>query len=388
MKTIGVITGSRAEYGQLKPLLERLLKSEFQLKLLVTGAHLLESGGNTIKEIENDKIPIFAKLPIPDGSKNRVAMSNATGEAIKLYTAFFEKETIDLLVLIGDRYEMFAAATSASLLEIPCAHICGGSVTAGAVDEFLRHSITKMSLLHFTTCSTYRNRVIQLGEEPSRVFNVGSLAIENVLNTPLLSLEELGNSINFKLDRPYSVVTFHPETLSEKSPENQLQELIDAMDENDDFLYIITLANADAGGSRINEHWITEGEKHNNWCVISSLGLVRYLTALKYAEMMIGNSSSGTTEGPAMHIPVINIGNRQKGRIMADCVIQCSTHKAEICEAIKKGKTKEMKEIAHKSVSPFGDGHTSEKIMEIIRTFLSKDIYNLQKIFYDIKFEQ
>ena len=387
MKTVGVITGSRAEYGQLKPLLKRLLESEIRLNLIVTGSHLLDSGGNTIKEIEDDEIPIYAKIRIPDGSKNRVAMSNATGEAIKLYTAFFEKGTIDILVLIGDRYEMFAAATAAALLEIPCAHICGGSVTAGAVDEFFRHSITKMSLLHFTTCSTYRNRVIQLGEEPSRVFNVGSLAIENVLQVPLMSVEKFGESIKFKLDRPYCVVTFHPETLSARSPESQLQELIDAMIENNDLLYIITLANVDAGGSSINERWISEGEKHDNWYVTPSLGLVRYLSALKYAEMMIGNSSSGTTEGPAMHIPVVNIGNRQKGRIMADCVIQCNIHKTEICAAINKARSKEMKDILRNTISPFGDGHTSEKIVDIIRTFLYENLHNLQKEFYDIKVE-
>lgn len=388
MKVVGVVTGSRAEYGQLKPLLKKLRDSEIQLKLIVTGAHLLESGGNTIKEIEADEMPVYVKIRIPDGSENRAAMSNAIGEATKLYTTFFQKETIDLLVLIGDRYETFAAAIAASLFEIPCAHICGGSVTAGAVDEFFRHSITKMSLLHFTTCSTYRNRVIQLGEDPSRVFNVGSLAIENVLNVPLWSVEKLGESINFKIDRPYCVVTFHPETLSDEPFESQLQELIDAMVEKSEFLYIITLANVDVGGSIINKRWTSESEKHSNWCVVSSLGLVRYLTALKHAEMMIGNSSSGTTEGPAMHIPVVNIGNRQKGRVMADCVIQCKTQKVDICAAINKGKSKKMKKIACKTNSPFGDGHTSEKILNIIRDFLYNGKYNLQKKFYDIRVEQ
>jgi GDP/UDP-N,N'-diacetylbacillosamine 2-epimerase (hydrolysing) len=388
MKRICVVSGSRAEYGQLKPLLSRLMSTQgVQLEFVITGAHVDSALGNTQKEIDEDGIPVFARVPIPLGGDAKKDMASATGHGIVNFSSYFSDHEPDLLMVIGDRYETFAAATAAAILDIPIAHICGGSVTTGAVDEFFRHSITKMSILHFTTCEQYRRRVIQLGEDPARVYNVGSLAIENSIGLDLLSKEQLGASIGFSVDEPYCVVTFHPETASDENPETQLGELMSALAENGQYRYVITMANADAGSRAINNAWLEEGRKHRDWLVVQSLGVRRYLSALKHSEMMIGNSSSGTTEGPAMHIPVVNIGDRQKGRVLAESVICCPTRKSDISSAIRKAGSVEFKRVAARAENPFGDGRTSERIARIAAQFAASGRRSDRKAFYDIGFE-
>ena len=293
---------------------------------------------------------------------------------IKIFSEYFNEHRPELLIAIGDRYEMFGVGIAASTMLIPICHICGGSTTSGAIDEVYRHSLTKMSSIHFTTCDVYRKRVIQLGENPQNVFNVGSLAIENCLKVETLAKSDLLDQLGMNSEQPYCVVTFHPVTLEQESSENELLELIKAFDDNPQYQYLITLSNVDSGVERINQIWKEEGEKRDNFYVVSSLGMKRYLSALKYSEMMIGNSSSGTTEGPAMKIPVIDIGDRQKGRVFSKCAIHCEPLCESINEAISKAASEEFKQIAKSVVNPFGDGSTSEKMTEILKEKLSKQI--------------
>ena len=331
MKTVCIVTGSRADYGLLKRTILRFkADSEVKLHLVVTGSHLKEGCG-TISEIENDGMEITEKISVPTICDTRADMARATGEAISAFAGYFEKRRPDLLIVLGDRFEIFAVAYAAAIQLIPIAHIGGGQTTEGAVDEFIRHSITKMSYLHFATCGQYCKRIIQMGENPDRVFNVGSPGVENILRTPLLSREELQKNLCFNLtSRKYCVVTLHPETMSGRDPEAQIAELISAMDAFSEYKYIITLSNADSGGESINKIWTKQAKTHSNWFVIPSLGTQGYLSALKNAEMVIGNSSSGIVEGPSLHIPTVNIGDRQKGRIMAGSVISCGLKKDQI----------------------------------------------------------
>ena len=382
-----VVTGSRAEFGQLLPLLVRLRDDDFfDLDLVVTGSHLSDDAGQTVKEIEASGIPIAARLPITTINDNsRLGIACQISEVIKIFSEYFNEHRPELLIAIGDRYEMFGVGIAASTMLIPICHICGGSTTSGAIDEVYRHSLTKMSSIHFTTCDVYRNRVIQLGENPQNVFNVGSLAIENCLKVETLAKSDLLDQLGMNPEQPYCVVTFHPVTLEQESSENELLELIKAFDDNPQYQYLITLSNVDSGGERINQIWKEEGEKRDNFYVVSSLGMKRYLTALKYSEMMIGNSSSGTTEGPAMKIPVIDIGDRQKGRVFSKCAIHCEPERESINAAIRKAASEEFKAVAKSVVNPFGDGSTSEKMTEILKEKLSKHI-DVKKDFYDVDF--
>lgn len=388
--TVCVVTGSRAEYGLLHPLLVRLQNdNDITLWIVVTGSHLSRVFGNTQNEIEKDGFILHRLIPLSLEDDSKVGMVQATGEALSAFADYFSKNCPDLLIVLGDRYEIFAAATAAAMFGIPIAHLHGGETTEGAVDEFLRHSITKMSTLHFVACEQYRRRVIQLGEAPERVFNVGALGVENSLNMPLMALPKLQESIGFQLEgKSFSVVTFHPVTLGDNTPKAQIWELVRAMEAFPEMNYIITKANADAGGRTINQIWAEESVKHGNWLVISSLGAQRYLSALRYAKMMIGNSSSGIIEGPAMKIPTVNIGDRQKGRMMADSVICCEPIAKDIISAMKRALSQEFKAITAEVVSPFGDGHTSEKIFNTIKQYLMCAVSNTKKKFYDVKVMQ
>lgn len=382
---ICVVTGSRAEFGYLLPLLHRLNEdSFFELKLVVTGAHLSEKHGLTVREIEESGLPIDAKIPVVGIENNtREGIALQIGEIIKAFTSYFSKNRPDLLIAIADRYEIFSVGIAASTLLIPICHISGGSTTSGAIDEIYRHSLTKMSEIHFPTCEEYRKRVIQLGENPNHVYNAGSLAIENCLKTKLYLKNELLNELNMDIEKPYCVVTYHPVTLDSGESEASVYELVYAFDMNPQYQYLITLSNADSGGDKINNIWITESKKRNNFFVFQSLGMKRYLSALKYAKMMIGNSSSGTTEGPAMRIPVINIGDRQKGRVFPSCALHCQSQKDEINACIKKAETEEYSEIVKKTDNPFGDGNTSEKMIEILKKEIINGI-DIKKTFFDM----
>lgn len=384
MKKISILTATRAEYGLLKPIISRFLKNaEFEINIVVTGAHLSPEFGLTYKEIESDGYKVNKKIEMLLSADSSVAISKSMGLAMISFAEYFEEFKPDLLIVLGDRYETLAVAIAAMNQRIPIAHLYGGETTEGALDESIRHAITKLSYLHFTSTEEYRKRVIQLGEDPKRVFRVGAVGIENILNQPLLSKRNLANSIQFSLNKPYAVVTFHPVTLEENQSLEQIKELLKVCENNPDINFLITKANADAGGRIINEKIDEYVEKHTNAIAFTSLGLERYLSALKYCDFVIGNSSSGLLEAPSFGIPTINIGDRQKGRLQAESVINSEPTFLEIDKSLKVALSNEFKELAKKTSNPYGDGNTSGKVVSIITEFLNQNKFNLKKKFYD-----
>ena len=388
MYKVCVVTGTRAEYGLLRPLLFKLKQNNtIDLQLVVTGSHLSEKFGNTQKEIQEDGFLDYARISIPIEDDSKEGMAFSTGVALQKFAELFSKSKPNLLVVLGDRFEIFAVAAAAHMIGIPTAHISGGDVTEGAVDDAIRHCITKLSFLHFPGCEQSRKRIIQMGELPEAVFNVGEPGIENCLKCELMDRDKLADNLQFAFIKGnYSIVTFHPVTMENNTAEEQLNELICAMEKIPDMAYIITLANADAGGRLINDIWFREGQKHKNWLVVPSLGMLRYLSAVKYAKLVVGNSSSGVVEAPSMHTPTINIGDRQKGRMMAESVICCEPKSEDIVKAMNIALTDDFQEKVKHIVSPFGDGTTSDKIMEFILKFLHSERTTHEKKFYDIAF--
>ncbi len=386
-KKIIVVTATRAEYGLLKPIIKKLKQSEyFLVELAVTGMHLSPEFGSTYQEIEQDGIQIDNKIEILLSSDTPVAMSKTMGLALISFAEYFEKSCPDAIMVLGDRYETLAVCCAAMNARIPIFHLHGGEATEGLIDEAIRHAITKMSFFHFTSTEIYRRRVIQMGENPDRVFNVGALGVENVLHEELLSKNDLEKSLDFVLSKPYAVVTFHPVTLEDNHVELQMQELLGALDEHPEYLYICTKANADAGGRRINQILDDYAMQRKNVAVFESLGLRRYLSAVKYAAMVIGNSSSGIMEVPSFGIPTINIGDRQKGRVQADSIINCPIDRREISKSILRAQSCEFYEIARQTKNPYGKGDTSETVLHILEEqFGTKDI-DLKKTFYNLDF--
>ncbi|MDD7642142.1 MAG: UDP-N-acetylglucosamine 2-epimerase [bacterium] len=380
MKKIAIVTATRAEYGILYPLIKRLLACEqWDTRVVVTGTHLDEAFGYTCKEIARDGVPIDRKIPITEKGDDAYAVSCMMANALRGFGAYFQEEKPDLLILLGDRTEMLAIASAAMNARIPIAHLHGGELTQGAVDECVRHAITKMSYLHFAAAEEYRKRIIRMGEDPSRVFNVGALGVENILSEELLSRQELKEAVDLPADRDYAVVTFHPVTLEDETAENQVCELLVAMKQRRDLFFLITKANSDAGGRRINELLEKETAGCPNMKLVASLGMKRYLSAVKYAKFVLGNSSSGIIEAPAMQTPTVNIGDRQQGRIMAESIINCAPERSSILAAIDRAM--DMQGLVVEN--PYGDGHTSEKIVAILEKYMSLDHINLKKKFYD-----
>lgn len=386
MKKVCVLTATRAEYGLLKNIIVELKNvNNIEVKVVVTGMHLSPEFGYTYKEIEQDGIEIDKKIEILLSSDSFSAVSKTMGLALIQFADYFEENKFDMLLVLGDRYETLAVCIAAVNQQIPIAHLYGGEITEGVMDESIRHAITKLSYLHFTSTQEYRKRVIQLGEEPDRVYCVGAMGIENILSQELMSLNELEENLHFSLGNRYAVVTFHPVTLENESVETQIKELIKAIDRIDDMHFIITKANADAKGRIINKLLDTYAMKNKEKVLlIESLGVKRYLSALYYSSMVIGNSSSGLVEAPTFHIPTVNIGNRQKGRLKAESVINCEPQCDSIFNAIQLAMTDKMKNLIMKSMNPYGDGHTSEKIVEKIKEVLFVKGIKLKKAFYDV----
>lgn len=383
-KNIAVLTATRAEYGLLKPLMERIEQDqELELAVLVTGMHLSEEFGYTYEEIIEDGFSITAKIPILDQKHDAAATSRAMAVALLEFGKYFQINKPDLLVVLGDRYETVAVCLAAVNMRIPIAHIHGGEITEGAVDDVFRHAITKFSYLHFPSTERYAKRIVQLGESPDRVFTVGSLGVENIKNVRLLTQEELEASVGMDLKGQYAVVTFHPVTLEEGSVEDQFREVLYALDAFQ-MKYIITKANADTGGYIINQLIDEYAAEHDNVLAVTSLGMKRYLSALKYCTMVIGNSSSGILEAPSFGVPTVDIGDRQRGRVAAETVIHCKTKKEEIKEAIYKAL--EMTIYSGGGVSarnPYDMDGTSMKILSACKKFLLEDQIDLKKKFYD-----
>lgn len=384
MKKICVITGSRAEYGLLSSLMKAIKNNDaFELQILVTGMHLLPQFGNTFNEIEKDGFNISEKVDIELNDDTSLGIAKSVGIGIIKISEALEKLKPDLFIVLGDRFEAFAGALAAFLLKIPIAHISGGDVTEGAMDDAFRHSITKMAYLHFTSTEVYKNRVIQLGEAPERVFNVGSTGIDNVLNMSLISINQLGKSLEINLTTPYFLITFHPVTLENETSKSQFSKLIEALDFFSNYQIVFTYPNADADGQVIIE-MIKDYEikNPNRVKAFKNLGTLRYLSAIKYSKAVIGNSSSGIIEVPSFGIPTVNIGNRQKGRIKAGSVIDCDTEIESIKNAITKAVSLQFQEYSKKVENIYGNGTAISQIMEVLSNFNFNGIRT--KYFYDI----
>ncbi|MGJ0353052.1 UDP-N-acetylglucosamine 2-epimerase [Aliarcobacter cryaerophilus] len=384
MKKICVVTGTRAEFGLLYWLLKEIeANKEFQLQLIATGMHLSPEFGLTYQTIEKE-FKINKKIEMLLSSDTSVGISKSMGLAQISFAESYDELKPDIVIVLGDRYEIFSATSAAMIAKIPIAHLHGGEKTEGAFDESIRHSITKMSHLHFTATNEYKNRVIQLGEHPSRVFNVGGMGIENIKRLKLLSKDEFEKSIEFKLNSKNILVTFHPVTLENSTAKEQFQQLLDAIDELEDTNIIFTKANSDTDGRVINQmidEYVTKNSHKS--IVFTSLGQLRYLSALQYVDAVVGNSSSGLAEAPSFKIGTINIGDRQKGRIKASSVIDCEPNKDSILKSFEKLYSKEFQNSLINVKNPYGDGCASKRIVEILKNVDLKNI--LKKSFYDLR---
>lgn len=386
-RSICIVTGTRAEYGLLYPLIKKIFSdSDLELKLVVTGSHLSPEFGLTYKQIEKDGFFIDRKVEILLSSDTSSSINKSIGLTFISFGEYFEYTKPDMVMVLGDRYEIFAAAAAAAISRIPVAHIHGGETTEGATDEFLRHSITKMSYLHFASTEEYAKRIIQLGESPDRVFNVGALGVENINTLKLLSKKELENDLGILLDKPYALVTFHPVTLETGSAEYQFKELLKVLDDFRDMKFVITKSNADAEGRAINK-LIDEYSYRNSDRVYAytNLGQLRYLSAMKYCSFVLGNSSSGIIETPSFGIPTINIGDRQKGRVQAETVINCAPEEDQIKDAIMIARNYKFREKIRQTINPYGCGEVSEKILTIVKEFIiGGHKIDMKKAFYNV----
>lgn len=384
---VGLVTTSRADYGVQKPLIQALFEDpEIELALLVSGSHLAPEFGYTLKEIQGDGFPVAQTFDVLLSGDSQAAMAKAQGLSLISFADYFAKADLDFLFLLGDRFEMAAVALCALNFKIPMGHLHGGEVTKGAVDDALRHAITKCSYLHFASSRDYAQRIIQLGEDPHRVFNVGAMGVENIKNLKELDFSELAQSIGLDETKPYALVTYHPVTLGGDSVA-MVAQMLEAFRQEPGLNYIFTYANADAQGRQINQAINAFIEEVPGSLAFQSLGYVRYLNLMKHAQMVIGNSSSGIIETPAFGLPTVNIGSRQDGRTRAGTIIDCGEDQAAIQEAIAKAMDPDFRAICMASPNPFGQGDTSGKIMAILKDWLprvSRPDFSLAKGFYDL----
>ncbi len=389
MRKICVVTGSRAEYGLLFWLMKEIQSDPcLELQVAVTGMHLLEEFGNTYKTIETDGFPISAKVESPLRGDTSKAVTLSLGATVENFAKAWEKLRPDLIVLLGDRYEILAAAQSALIFKIPIAHIHGGEITEGNFDDAFRHSMTKMAHLHFVSAEPYKKRVVQLGENPERVFNFGAPGLDAISKIKLLNKNELEQVLNFKITPPTFLVTYHPVTLDKSGPEKAIKELLIALDQFPQAHIIFTKANSDTGGKTINEFIYEYVEKNKNrTSCYAALGHINYLSLLQHIDAVIGNSSSGLVEVPVFKKPTINMGDRQKGRLRPTSVLDCEETSDAISRALKKALAPEFQKTLSQNTSPVGgDGKTSFKIKEVLKSVKLEGI--LMKKFYDLPIYQ
>ena len=392
MRKICIVTGSRAEYGILRGLMKAIKDdSELQLQIIATNQHLSKLQGETYKEIERDGFTIDYKVYMADDEApdNANTTAKSISRGVAGFADAFDALQPDLLLILGDRYEMLAVASTALIYKIPIAHLHGGEITEGAFDDAIRHAITKMSHLHFTSTEAYRKRVIQLGEQPERVFNVGALGVENVLRNDFMSKEEIEQSLNFLMTDKCFLCTYHPVTLSNMPSEIQVQSLLEALDDYKGYHIIFTYSNSDTNSQIIIKRIQEYVDRNQGRCMfIPSFGQRRYFSALMYMTAVIGNSSSGIIEVPSFGIPTLDIGDRQKGRIAADSVIHCGYSTEEIKDGLKK-----VVAYGHKAIdrstfgrlqgkNPYYKEGTCDAILNVIKTYPLDNL--VQKHFYDL----
>ena len=386
MKKIAVVTSTRAEYGLLSSVIKKMQREvDIEICVDVTGTHLSDEYGLTVREIEQDGVNINKKINILSNRDDEIGISETMANALKMFTERFITYKPDAIMLLGDRYEILAVAIAALNCRIPVIHLHGGEATEGAADEYIRNAITKLSYLHFASTETYRSRIIQMGEDPGRVFNVGALGVENCTNTELLTKEELEDSISCKLDK-FAILTFHPVTLENGTVIRQIEELMEAISEYTDITFVCTKANADQGGQYVNEKLSKYADNYPHIKLYDSLGMKRYLSAVKYSQFVIGNSSSGIIEVPSFHVPTINIGDRQRGRIQASSIINCLPDRSDISNAIKKALNHEFRNNLNSIKNPYYKEGTSDEIVRITKAFLLGKESDYKKHFYDIKY--
>lgn len=383
MKKICVTTATRAEYGLLRPLIKALKEhKDFHLQLLVTGAHLSPEFGLTKVFIQNDGYVIDEEVEMLLSSDTAIGISKSMGLGLIGYAEAFNRLKPDAVIILGDRYEMLAMASAAVISKIPIIHLHGGEITEGAYDDAIRHAVSKLSYLHFTSTEAYKKRVVQMGEDPERVFNVGAIGIDNINSLPLLSKSKLEEDLNILFKKYNYQVTFHPETLGTISAEEQFKNLLQALDKEEDSFFVFTKANADTDGRIINQ-LIDEYVALNKEKAIAfhSLGVLKFLSLVKVCDAIIGNSSSGILEAPSLNTATINIGDRQKGRIQAKSIINCDNQVESISQAIQTIKEVGFRKTLEGMVNPYYNGGAIDKIMNVLE---NKVDFKVVKHFYDI----
>jgi GDP/UDP-N,N'-diacetylbacillosamine 2-epimerase (hydrolysing) len=382
-RKICVITGTRAEYGLLRWVMQGIKDDpELTLQIIATGMHLSPEFGLTYRNIEQDGFQIDRKVEMLTSSDTAVGIAKSMGLGLIGFADVLNELKPDLIVVLGDRFEIFSAVSAALVARIPVAHLHGGELTEGAFDDAIRHSITKMSHLHFVAAEEYRQRVIQLGEQPDHVFLVGGLGIDNIKRLKLLDREELEASIDLRLGPKNLLITFHPVTLETATAAEQMAELLAALAEFEDTQLIFTMPNADNGGRvmiRMVEECVAQ---HTNARAYTSLGQLRYLSCVSNVDGVVGNSSSGLAEVPSFCKGTVNIGDRQRGRLQAESVINCEPTRKSIAGAINKLYSTDFQLILSKLANPYGDGGASEKVVEILKNHALCGM--IKKIFYDL----
>lgn len=385
-KNVAVFTGTRAEYGLLYWLLKDIQDdSDLKLQLLVSGMHLSPEFGCTYKNIEKDGFHIDEKIEILLSSDSSVGVAKSMGLGVLGFADALDRLKPDILIILGDRFEALAAAQTAMILKIPILHLHGGEITEGAYDDAIRHAITKLSFLHGTSTEAYRQRVIQLGEDPERVKNVGAIGLDHLARSEMISVAQIAASLGFELRKPYFLVTYHPVTLAVEDPEGSFQALLDSLDSYPEHQVIITYPNADDGGRKIIPMLEAYARQYpQRVFAIKSLGQQRYLSTVKHAVVVIGNSSSGIIEVPSFNVPTVNIGMRQKGRLAAKSVLHCEATRDAITKTINAAIIRDYKADNEKITNPYGAGDASTQVIEMIKSLNKNSI----KTFYDIKGER
>ncbi|CAN1521726.1 WecB UDP-N-acetylglucosamine 2-epimerase [Burkholderiaceae bacterium] len=383
-RKICVITGTRAEYGLLRRLIGLIKTSaEFELQLIATGSHLSKKYGETYKEIESDGFSIDRKIDLVLVSDTPVGLAKSTSLGILGFADSFDSLKPDLILVLGDRFEILSAVVAAMFARIPIAHLHGGELTEGLIDEAIRHSITKFSHLHFVANDDYRNRVIQLGENPDTVFNVGGLGVDAIKNIKLLNKSELEDSLGMKFRKKNLLVTFHPVTLEKETSLAQMNELLSALSDLKGTGLIFTMPNSDTDSRAIYSAIETFVSNNNNAYAFTSLGQLRYLSCVAQVDAVVGNSSSGLAEVPTFKKPTVNIGDRQRGRLQCESVINCKPLKEEIRLAIEYSYSPVFRHKILNVVNPYGDGGSAERIIDVLRTVEYDSL--IKKEFYDLR---